>query len=132
MGANLSKDMSSSASEEFRNLDYNQLIESKNSANNIIIDVREKNELDETGVIPGAYHIPLGDIESAFNAPNDEFKKKYNFNKPTSEDSIIFSCRSGKRSFVALEKALAVGFKNAKHYKGGWLDWEKHLSESKN
>ncbi|XP_054261194.1 rhodanese domain-containing protein CG4456-like isoform X2 [Macrosteles quadrilineatus] len=125
-------DMSTSVSDEFRHLDYKQLIETKNSPNNIVIDVREKKELDETGVIPGAHHIPLGDIETAFNTPEDEFKKKYNFEKPTTEDSVIFSCRSGKRSLVALEKALASGFKNAKHYKGGWLDWEKHLSESKN
>lgn len=46
------------ASEEFRHLDYSQLVELRNKEKHILIDVREKSELDDTGVIPGAFHIP--------------------------------------------------------------------------
>lgn len=48
----------SSASEEFRHLDYSQLVDLRNREKHILIDVREKSELAETGAIPGAYHIP--------------------------------------------------------------------------
>lgn len=48
-----------SAAEEFRHLDYAQLTEKlKGSEKYILIDVREKSELAETGTIPGAHHIP--------------------------------------------------------------------------
>jgi len=119
-----------SPTDEARHLDYGQLTEIRNKEKNVLIDVREKEELDQTGIIPGAHHIPLGDIEQALVTPNDEFAKKYRFNKPSHEDQVIFSCRSGKRSLVALEKALNHGFKNAKHYKGGWLDWEEKTKPS--
>lgn len=46
------------ASEEFRHLDYSQLMELRNKEKHILIDVREKSELDDTGAIPGAFHIP--------------------------------------------------------------------------
>ena len=37
---------------------------------------------------------------------------------------IVFSCRSGKRSMVALERAQAAGRQDINaHYAGGMLDW---------
>ena len=37
---------------------------------------------------------------------------------------IVFSCRSGKRSLVALERARLAGRTDiTAHYPGGMLDW---------
>lgn len=54
--------------------------------------------------------VSVGEIETALLKSGDDFQKTYNFPKPTEGDEIIFSCRSGKRSLMALEKALTKGF----------------------
>lgn len=47
-----------SIEEGFRHLNYTQLNDITIKGNSIVIDVREKSELDETGTIPGSHHIP--------------------------------------------------------------------------
>ncbi|XP_046672944.1 rhodanese domain-containing protein CG4456-like isoform X2 [Homalodisca vitripennis] len=118
----------SSVNEEFRHLDFDQLNEARKKQDTILIDVRENEELAETGTIPGAHHIPVGEVAKALATPDEEFKKMYKFSKPAQDSNVIFSCRSGKRSLAALEVALANGYSNARHYKGGFLDWEKNTS----
>jgi rhodanese-related sulfurtransferase len=74
-----------------------------------LIDVREAEEIAE-GMIPGALHIPLGDIPARYN----EIKQ---------ENDIILICRSGKRSQKAYEFLHAQGFKNLFNLDGGMLQW---------
>ncbi|KAG8274905.1 thiosulfate sulfurtransferase activity protein [Homalodisca vitripennis] len=106
---NLSTNMSS-VNEEFRHLDFDQLNEARKKQDTILIDVRENEELAETGTIPGAHHIPVGEVAKALATPDEEFKKMYKFSKPAQDSNVIFSCRSGKRSLAALEVALANGY----------------------
>jgi rhodanese-related sulfurtransferase len=74
-----------------------------------VIDVREAEEVAE-GMIPGAIHIPLGEIPSRYN----EIQQK---------DDIILVCRSGKRSQKAYEFLQAQGFKNLFNMDGGMMQW---------
>lgn len=74
-----------------------------------IIDVREAEEVAE-GMIPGAIHIPLGDIPSRFS----EIQQN---------DDIILVCRSGKRSQKAYEFLEAQGYTNLFNMDGGMLQW---------
>lgn len=39
-------------------LDYEQLLEAQKDEDCLIIDVREQNEINETGKLPGSIHIP--------------------------------------------------------------------------
>lgn len=90
----------------------------------LLIDVREPDELKETGTIPGSINIPLGDVETVLkNTTKDEFKKRYGRNKPELNDSIIFSCKLGKRSEMAQNIALMLGYKDIKNFQGGWEKW---------
>ena len=41
----------------------------------------------------------------------DEFKQKYNHEKPTKDTTIIVSCRSGKRSAMAQMDLQNLGYK---------------------
>jgi rhodanese-related sulfurtransferase len=75
----------------------------------IIIDVREAEEVAE-GMIPGALHIPLGEI----TLRHHEIER--------SKD-IILVCRSGKRSQKAYEFLQTQGFKNLFNMDGGMLEW---------
>ncbi|WP_417168760.1 rhodanese-like domain-containing protein [Terrihalobacillus insolitus] len=84
----------------------------KNDENLNIIDVREDNEV-ETGKIPGAKHIPLGEILTRL----DELDK---------EKEYIMVCRSGNRSSLASEWLTEKGFK-VKNMVGGMSNWESDM-----
>lgn len=76
-----------------------------------IIDVREAEEV-ALGMMPGAKHLPLGDIPFR----HQEIPKT---------EEIIMVCRSGNRSGKACEYLESLGFKGLKNMIGGMLDWEK-------
>lgn len=73
-----------------------------------LIDVREADEVAE-GMIPGAVHIPLGEI--AERAGELDAKTPY-----------IMICRSGGRSGRATEYLTAEGY-DVTNMVGGMLDW---------
>lgn len=73
-----------------------------------IIDVREDDEV-EKGMIPGAKHIRLGDLENHL----DEINK---------DTEHIMVCRSGGRSTKACELLNEKGYK-VKNLVGGMTAW---------
>ncbi|CAH0553925.1 unnamed protein product [Brassicogethes aeneus] len=98
--------------------------------NVVLIDVREPSELKEFGVIPGSINIPLKDVEKALkDLSSEEFGKLYGKNKPSLDTEIIFSCRSGRRSGLAADIAVKLGYQNVKNYQGSWLEWEQKIKE---
>ena len=76
----------------------------------IILDVREQNEYD-AGHIPGAILIPYTQIEEM---ANDML--------PDQEQLILVYCRSGRRSKIAAEALVELGYTNIKEF-GGISDW---------
>ena len=77
----------------------------------VLVDVREPNEFGD-GHVPGAILNPLQTFDASALPPERAGKR------------IVLSCRSGKRSLVALERARAAGRTDIKaHYAGGMLDW---------
>ena len=76
----------------------------------IILDVRAQDEYDE-GHIPGAIVIPHTQIEAeAENVLTDK------------DQLILVYCRSGRRSKIAAEALVRLGYTNIKEF-GGILDW---------
>ena len=80
----------------------------------IILDVREQYEYDE-GHIPGAILIPYGEI--ADRAENE---------LPDKDQLILVYCRSGRRSKIAAEELVKLGYTNVKEF-GGIIDWEYEI-----
>jgi rhodanese-related sulfurtransferase len=77
-----------------------------------LIDVREHEEVAH-GVVPGAKHIPMGEIPARMDDLNQE--KEY-----------IFICRSGKRSENVCYYLQEQGYKCVNMI-GGMLEWEGDL-----
>ena len=77
----------------------------------IILDTREQYEYDE-GHIPGAILIPYGEIA-------DRAEKEL----PDKDQLILVYCRSGRRSKIAAEELVKLGYTNVKEF-GGIIDWE--------
>lgn len=80
----------------------------------IIIDSRERYEYDE-GHIPGAILIPYGEI-------TDRAEKEL----PDKDQLILVYCRSGRRSKIAAEELVKLGYTNVKEF-GGIIDWEYEI-----
>ena len=77
----------------------------------ILIDARTQEEYDE-GHIPGAILIPEYEIA-------DRAEKEL----PNKDQLILVYCRSGRRSKIAAEELVKLGYTNVKEF-GGIIDWE--------
>ena len=80
----------------------------------IILDTREQDEFDE-GHIPGAILIPYTEIEN-----------KAEEMLPDKDKLILVYCRSGRRSKIAAEELVKLGYTNVKEF-GGIIDWEYEI-----
>ena len=82
----------------------------------VILDVREQDEYD-AGHIPGAILIPYTQIE-----------EKANEMLPDQDRLILVYCRSGRRSKIAAEALVELGYTNIKEF-GGIIDWPYEVTE---
>ena len=76
----------------------------------IILDTREQTEYDERH-IPGAILIPY-----------DQILEKAEGVLPDKDQLILVYCRSGRRSKLAAEDLVKLGYTNIKEF-GGIIDW---------
>ena len=89
----------------------------------VLIDVRNEDELAH-GMIPTAKHLPLPELQEAFHLDADDFKERYGFEKMKLEDDIIFYCRTGARSHMAMQMIQALGY-HARNYQGSIWEWSQ-------
>lgn len=76
----------------------------------VLIDVREEDEV-ASGMIPGAQHIPMGQIPQQSEAlPEDK--------------EIVFICRSGSRSQRVCEYLQQFGIRGT-NLSGGMIEWNE-------
>ena len=80
----------------------------------IIIDARTQEEYDQ-GHITGAIMIPEYEIA-------DRAEKEL----PDKAQLILVYCRSGRRSKIAAEELVKLGYTNVKEF-GGIIDWEYEI-----
>lgn len=91
---------------EITPVEVQELLESGQALN--LIDVREADEVAE-GMIPGAIHIPLGEVAERTN--------EFDQTKP-----YIMICRSGGRSGRATAFLTEQGY-DVTNMTGGMLEW---------
>ena len=77
----------------------------------VILDTREQEEFD-AGHIPGAILIPYTEID---NKAEEVI--------PDKDSLILVYCRSGRRSKIAAESLVKLGYTNVKEF-GGIIDWQ--------
>lgn len=76
----------------------------------IIIDARTQEEFAE------------GHIENAILIPEYEIKDRAEKELPDKDALILVYCRSGRRSKIASEELVKLGYTNVKEF-GGIIDW---------
>lgn len=84
----------------------------------VIVDLRDRRELEREGRIPGSFSCPRGmlefwiDPESPYAKPIFQEDRKF-----------IFHCASGWRSALAAKRAQDMGLKPVAHLGGGFTAW---------
>ena len=76
----------------------------------VIIDARTEEEFAE------------GHIEDAILIPEYEIANRAEKELPDKEQLILVYCRSGRRSKIASEELVKLGYSNVKEF-GGIIDW---------
>lgn len=94
----------------FRNVDAAEAIRLRD-AGYTVVDVRERVEWD-AGHIPGATHIPLGELPARMAAE-----------LPDRAAGLLLQCRSGARSGRASELLSAHGYTDVVNFDGLLTDW---------
>jgi rhodanese-related sulfurtransferase len=81
-----------------------------------VVDVRENEEVATHGIIPGARHIRVADMETRWNELD-----------PTCETIVV--CRSGRRSKAVCNFLQKQGFGDLKNMVDGMLAWKGEREE---
>ena len=81
-----------------------------------LIDIREINELDNSGRVDGAIHIPRGMLEIYLD-PNSVFFQNGQLNQ--NKEFVLF-CAGGVRSALAVKSLKEMGYEKISHVEGGF------------
>ena len=107
--------------------DLSRLIKSGNKP--LLLDVREPSEF-ATLRIPGSINVPRGILEQSCEWDYDETEPSLASGR---DQEIVVICRSGKRSVLAADMLLRMGFENVVSLKTGvrgWNDFEQPLEDA--
>ena len=81
-----------------------------------LVDIRELNELELTGRVDGASHIPMGNLETLLDTNSDVFKNGL----IDKDKEVVLFCAGGIRSEMSVKSLTEKGFKNISHIEGGF------------
>lgn len=113
-------DLVKEAKSQIENLTPDQVEAEMAQGNATIIDIRESEELLQSGKIPGSTHAPRGMLE--FYADSSLPYHKPEFDKTK---RIILHCASGGRSSLAAKTLKEMGYSNIAHLDGGIKAWKE-------
>jgi len=81
-----------------------------------LIDVREINELENSGKVQGANHIPRGMLE-VYLDPNSPVLQNGQLDK---DKEFVLFCAGGVRSALAVKSLKDMGYQKTSHIEGGF------------
>ena len=81
-----------------------------------LIDVREINELENSGKVQGANHIPRGMLE-VYLDPNSPVFQNGQLDK---DKEFVLFCAGGVRSALAVKSLKDMGYQKISHIEGGF------------
>ena len=104
------------AMQEIKTITANEAYQMLEDNNCNLIDIREINELDGTGRVEGASHIPRGMLE-VYLDPNSPIIKNGKVDK---NKELILFCAGGVRSALAVKSLKEMGYEKISHIEGGF------------
>jgi rhodanese-related sulfurtransferase len=89
------------------------------SGNTLVVDVRDAPEVEQSGKVAGAIHIPRGMLE--FRADPESPYHDQNFAK---DKTVILYCASGGRSALSGQALKELGYTDV-YNMGAFKDWDE-------
>ena len=106
----------SEAMNEIKTIDVDQAYQMVQNKNCNLIDIRESNELENTGSVEGASHIPRGMLEIYLDPNSPIFQ---NGQIDQNKEFVLF-CAGGVRSALAVKSLKDMGYQKVSHIDGGF------------
>ena len=89
-----------------------------NSEDVLFVDVRETQEVQNTGGLPGHVHVPRGLLEFLVDPESPMHRPELSSGK-----RLVVYCASGGRSALAAKTLQDMGVENVCHIAGGFTAW---------
>ena len=106
----------SKAMSEIKTINADDAYQKFENNNCNLIDIREINELDNTGRVEGASHIPRGMLE-VYLDPNSPIIQNGQIDQ---NKELILFCAGGVRSALAVKSLKEMGYEKISHIDGGF------------
>ena len=104
------------AMNKIKTIDVDQAYQMVKDKNCNLIDIRESNELENTGRVEGASHIPRGMLE-VYLDPNSPIFQNGQIDR--NKEFVLF-CAGGVRSALAVKSLNEMGYQKISHIDGGF------------
>ena len=111
-----SQTLVSEALKKIKTITTDQAFDLFNDNNCNLIDIREITELESTGRVDGANHIPRGMLE-VYLDPNSPIFQNGQIDK--NKEFVLF-CAGGVRSALAVKSLKEMGYEKTSHIDGGF------------
>ncbi|CAM2754519.1 rhodanese-like domain-containing protein [Pseudoalteromonas distincta] len=105
-----------------KNVSVEEAKSMENSSEYAFVDVREKDEINKEGIIPGAFIAPRGMLEFLIDPSSPVHNDFFNQNK-----TFIFYCAHGLRSLFSAKLAFDMGLTSVRNLEGGFAKWNETL-----
>jgi rhodanese-related sulfurtransferase len=109
------KDLVAEASREVETLSGEDALKLVGQPDVVFVDVREGEELQKTGKLKGAVHVPRGFLEFQADPTSPTHKPELGGNK-----KLVLYCGSGNRSALGAKTLKGMGISNVAHVAGGF------------
>ncbi len=86
----------------------------------VLIDLRDENERERHGTIPGSLHAPYSQLQE--NIRDGGLLHEL---VQTGSKRLLFYCAFGERSAMAVQATQDAGIACARHIEGGIAAWKK-------
>ena len=106
----------SEAMDEIKTISADEAYEMVEDKKCNLIDIREINELESSGRVEGANHMPRGMLE-VYLDPNSPIFQNGQINR---DKEFILFCAGGVRSALAAKSLKDMGYQKVSHIDGGF------------
>jgi rhodanese-related sulfurtransferase len=116
---NSASDLVAAAKAQVQNLDPDTVEQELRSGAAVLVDLREADELEASGRIPGSVHVPRGMLEFRADPTSPYHQEPLDPSK-----RIILHCASGGRSALGGATLQSMGYRDVAHLDGGITAWK--------
>ena len=115
MATKTAKDLVAEANRSVETLSGAEAAKLVGDANVVFVDIRESDELQKTGTLKGAVHVPRGFLEFQADPASPTHKPELGGGK-----KLVLYCGSGSRSALGAKALSDMGVANIAHVAGGF------------